>query len=204
VIERPIALVILLFASLQCSCSKEDGHPSIADTSRGPVPEDVLLMDHHLVRGMSIDETRLPCSDGQTRVLGPRDALQLVTFTTVGDCSACQPHLAGVAALAKSRLGVNHLFVTYAGRTEVGTVKRAYAEITSDPICWDETGQLWDHYRISHTPVTVLLRSGVIVYLNDGPLTDHENAARFEANVHYFVVAYRSSAESATAGTGRR
>lgn len=140
----------------------------------------MAVNDHGgIVVGLSIDETPLPCNDGQLRVIAPRKLSQLITFTSVGDCSACEQHLAGLDSLSRlKQLPVPHVYVAYSAPSNRSADSRAYASVISDPVCWDEKGALWDEYNISHTPVSVLVFDGRVLLMHDTPLVAAEDRQR--------------------------
>ncbi|MEA3244534.1 MAG: hypothetical protein U9Q74_00110 [Gemmatimonadota bacterium] len=97
-----------------------------------------------------------------------------MTFTTPGDCSACQPHLAGLDLLDRSQAWpVPHIYVSYTTKATRNGASREYKRVLHEPVCWDEGGALWTANDIRHTPVTALLRDGYVVLLHDAPLAAH-------------------------------
>jgi hypothetical protein len=181
--------LLYVIASLTLySCARwRDGAKStqIAAAERAPTPE--VLVQHGLQVGDSIATVSLRCADGIPRVIAPKLQLQLITFSTLGDCSACHAHISGLESLLRSgRISVNHLYVSFAATSEQPSAIRAYRLVTNQPVCWDGEGSLWDRYHISHTPVTVLLDGGSIVFMNDVPLTSADAQQRFVEALTYF------------------
>lgn len=170
----------LLFLSASC-----DSPPSFQQRRpverKGSAPQHKMAVNNHggVIVGLRIDEIPLLCDDGQVRIVAPRKLAQLVTFTSVGDCSACEMHLAGLDSLSKlKQLPVPHVYVAYSAAAARKADSRAYAAVISEPVCWDETGALWDKYNISHTPVSLLVSDGRVVLLHDTPLVTAEDRQR--------------------------
>lgn len=122
------------------------------------------------------------------------NAYQFITFTSPGDCSSCQPHLAGLDSLARrEEMIVPHFFVAYLGGTTPEAASRLYEGFVRGPICWDRDGLLWDKYNIGHTPVTALLKDGLIVLLHDAPLASPQDRQQLLDSMRILVPAARLS-----------
>lgn len=143
-----------------------------------------LLFEHGLRVGRMIAPVTLECSDGRVRTLGAGRTVQLITFSTAGECSECSRHLRGLEQLYRTRqLPGMQFVVAYAPPARQTALLAAYQTYTSRPICFDATGALWKAYDISHTPVTALIRDGRIRYLDDAPLESPAELAAFRRAV---------------------
>lgn len=143
-----------------------------------------LLFEHGLRVGQMIAPLTLECSDGRVRTLGGGNAVQLVTFSTAGECSECNRHLSGLEQLYRThQLPGVQFVVAYAPPARQTALLAAYQPYTSRPICFDATGALWKAYDISHTPVTALIRNSRVRYLDDAPLESPAELAAFRRAV---------------------
>jgi len=158
-----------LVALVHCAQPSSDRSSAVRDSL--PARSPFLLQGHGgLTAGIAITKVRLTCDDGVQRVLG-EDEVQLVTFTTPGDCSSCQSHLAGLELMTRHRqMPLDHYFVAYAPRSTRTVDLRAYRRLVTGRLCWDEHGALWDRHNVSHTPVTALMRHDTVLLLHDAPL----------------------------------
>lgn len=129
------------------------------------------VRQHGIVIGDSFARVPLWCDPGGLRDF-PSDAeFELVTFSTPSDCSACLPHLAGLDTLqALGRLPTRNYYVVWAPGRDSASVIRTYRSITSRTVCLDRSGLLWHKHGIGQTPVSVGVKEGRVVYLNDLPL----------------------------------
>ncbi|MBL0938581.1 MAG: hypothetical protein IBJ03_06790 [Gemmatimonadaceae bacterium] len=139
-----------------------------------------MTMAHGIAIDAQIEETSLDCGDEGTRQLAPRSGVQLITFSTPYDCSACTPHLAALDSLKKQgMLPEGDAMVLWApGENldhEVGMVRGK----THRTVCVDQKGMMWDRHDLQHTPVTVLLVDGRVVYMNDRLLDSESQRAAF-------------------------
>jgi hypothetical protein len=113
----------------------------------------------------------LSCSDGRSRELAAADSVQLVTFWTVNDCSTCSRHLEGLeTAWRKAEISLDQFVVTYETGARRPEVLRIHQAGSTRPLCIDTAAKFWDKYDIRHTPVTILIGNGRVVYMNDLPL----------------------------------
>ena len=167
---------LYLLAALVCACA--DAHSRTAEA-----PHSHVINDHKIRVGDTLSAVTVDCN-GTRRIVGRPGSVQLVTFSTKGDCTACLPHLAGLEQVLERRaLAIETFHVTYASNAELASVREAYRAITHRAVCVDEHATLWDKYNISHTPVTVLLRSGEVVYMHDMPLVSDAAQKTFEADL---------------------
>ncbi len=140
----------------------------------------LTLTRHGLAVGEAIQPVRLECDDARSRIVAPLEIPQLVTFTTPGDCSACETHLAGVEMLLSDNSPIpEHVWVAYPADVDSNAASEQYRLITRFPICWDRAGAMWTRYNISHTPFTVLLRNGKVLLIDDASLARPSERARF-------------------------
>lgn len=153
-----------------------------------------LLNAHGIELGDTVPKVMLACTDGKRRLVGSDTRLQLVTFSTMSDCSACTPHLAGLDALwqANRLPAVDQLVVAYAPTGQRTTALKAYGSRTPRPVCFDTSGVYWSAESISHTPVTVLLSRGVVVYEHDAPLGTDEERQRLIRDIDKLAASARS------------
>lgn len=85
-----------------------------------------------------------------------------------------------------------------------GVTSAVGGEIRLDAVCIDSDGLFWQQLGLSHTPVTVLLRDGVIVYMDDAPLASEAQIGRFLSDVEYYALPSDSSPASRSAATEMR
>ena len=151
-----------------------------------------LLNEHGIRLGDRLRPVRLPCTDGRSRTVADSPAVQVVTFSTSGDCSASIRHLSGLEEIWRGRRlapgQVDQFFVTYTLPARQAEVLAQYAATGTRPVCIDQGGMLWTAHDISHTPVTVLLGHGRIIYAHDAPLDSPDARAEF---VHAITVLAR-------------
>lgn len=138
-------------------------------------------MYHGLRVGDTITPVQLPCSDGQSRLLGATSRSELVTFATASDCASCSLVLHGLDTVWRERpRGLEMFFVSYTDVHSEPAALRSFTAETAQPVCFDTTGQLWRRYDISHTPFTLFVHSGVVVFGYDQGLdspTEQQNFA---------------------------
>jgi len=163
-------LIALLLFPVSCSVA-------------GPVGESRAKMDHGIDLGAKVAPTALWCRDGSGRRVGESGKLQIVTFATPYDCSACTPHLDGVPkVVGGTGLAVYAFTVMWAPNRKV--LERQIAQVAPDlPICVNEDGSLWEQHNLLHTPFTAVLNDGVVVYLNDSNLQTEEERHQFAADL---------------------
>lgn len=196
-----VAGIAAIVAAWGCGPSHDaDQAGSSREGEEGAEPRAATGADHGVRVGTAMSSRALACTDKVQRRLAPSQGLQLATFTSLGDCSACMPHLQGIARLVRSNVvPMGHVFVVYAPQENWWTTLRAYRRIGADPVCWDPSGYVWSRYGIAHTPVTVLLRDGVIVYVHDGPLDLGPTRQRFELDLRYYADQYAAGTAQARA-----
>jgi hypothetical protein len=126
--------------------------------------------------------------DGQPDWLGSAEQTQLITFATAKDCSSCETHMSGLNDLrGKDSLPVKDMVVLWA---EPGTASSELARARAHSnrrVCSDVRGEAWDHYNLQHTPVTLVLQHGRILYLHDGPLISTEDRTQFVSDLHRYA-----------------
>lgn len=168
-----------VFALVVLMCTACGGRSDARSAKESDEPR-LLRLTHGLSSGDVIALQNMRCADGVVRKLGASEQLQLVTFSTVSDCAECDRHLNGLEQLYREhKLPGEALIVTYAPPARQAEIVTAYRVRTSRPICFDETGALWTAHDISHTPVTVLIRNGKVLYLDDAPLETEQEVAQF-------------------------
>ncbi len=140
-------------------------------------------MAHGIEIGQQVQPTSVRCGDGEQREVGTKDRIQIVTFATPYDCYTCSAHLGGLPESKVLRSShVEAFVVVWAPQSKLAT--REFKKISEKyTVCVDERGALWDAHAISHTPVTVALRGGEVVYLNDQPLIQPEKLKQFESDL---------------------
>ncbi|HEY4304668.1 MAG TPA: hypothetical protein VGM82_09385 [Gemmatimonadaceae bacterium] len=149
-----------------------------------PLAGEAQLVDHGLISGQLMVSPQLDCSDDSSRSIGERAGVQLLTFSNSGDCSECDRHWFGLEKLSRDNaLAVPPFIVSFASQAQRAEAALQYAAWSRQPVCFDESGVLWSRYNISHTPVTVLLSHGRILYLNDAPLVDSVAASQFRDTI---------------------
>jgi hypothetical protein len=147
-----------------------------------------LLYEHGIAVGDMVEPITVPCSDSTQRVVADTTSLQLVTITSVDDyCAECHRHLLGLDAVARlTQLGDTGFFLTYAPPARQAEIVKAYRAKTSQPVCFDQVGAMWEKYNLRHTPVTLLLLRGRVVYAHDTPLDDSTSRADMVAAISWF------------------
>ncbi len=141
-------------------------------------------MEHGLAPGAALTAIRLPCLPHGARILGARGQTQIVTFVTPFDCSACAPHLAAIPELVRRAGAASSAFLV-AWAPNPATISRGLDTPAGAglPVCVDRTGSLWDRYDLLHTPFTVVVRNGVVVYVNDATFPSAASRAEFVEDV---------------------
>jgi hypothetical protein len=160
-------------------CTACEGH-SDARTVVNESMDRPLRFAHGLSTGDVIAVQRMPCADGVVRTIGSSERVQLVTFSTTGDCTQCDRHLMGLEQLYRQRILPDEaMIVMYAPPARQVEVLAGFRMRTARPICFDETGALWTVHDISYTPFTALIRNGQVVYLDDAPLETDQDLLAF-------------------------
>lgn len=166
------ACVMLSVAATLSAC----GRPAV----RAREPTSHVDNDHGFHVGDSVAQATFECLKTPERTIGTVGSLQLVTFSTSADCSMCIAHLSGLEAIAKERRGPpDDFIVTWSPKGSMAEIARNYTAASSRDVCVDRTGALWDELNIQHTPVTVVLGSGRIMYMNDRALVSDSSQIRF-------------------------
>lgn len=161
----PLVLGIAWLGLIACG---EPGRSPVADVSHS---RDRASRNHGIRVGDAVASQDLECTDGEIREVGRAGREQLVTFATVGDCSDCDRHLAGLSAIWQQRaISMDQFVVAYVPTARRPEALRGVLRSVRQPICFDGVGALWMAYDITHTPVTAFVRSGRVVYMADGPL----------------------------------
>ena len=169
-IGRSAAFAIVLCAATACGANE--------------LPSSHVANDHKISVGDSIAPLALTCAGGATRVVADPAKVQLVTVSTASDCSTCLSHLAGLEnILEHDPIHIETFYVSWVPPEQQRGAMIAYHTVTTRLVCFDERGVLWDKYNVSHTPVTVLLRHGRIVYMHDMPLISEPSQQTFLADL---------------------
>jgi hypothetical protein len=178
-VRRPYATMLLPVA-LALACGV------VAACAASDLPPESHVINQHVIKvGDVITPTRLRCHAGADRIVANPSEIQLITFSTPNDCSACVPHLAGLEeVLKRAPVHIDNFYVSWAPPAETTSAIASYRAFSNRAVCFDEAGALWDTYNISHTPITVVLRRGQIVYMHDMPLTKPEPQEIFLADLH--------------------
>jgi hypothetical protein len=147
-----------------------------------------VLNEHGISVGDTLDMMQLACDDNVKRAVAAPGYAQIITFSSPGDCSMCQQHLAGLEQLASSgRLPIEHFYVVFSPSMSRARSARAYRTISEQPVCWDDAGVYWQQHSIAHTPFTVLLLEGRIALMHDAPLLTPSGQQRLLDSVAVYV-----------------
>lgn len=129
------------------------------------------LLDHGLRIGTHLQRVVVGCENGTDRRTAPAVGIQLITFSSVGDCSECDRHWRGLDVYARSRPpAIDQFVVALVSSASEEALSASYHARTTLPVCFDEDGVLWSSHNLSHTPVTALVVNGTIAYLDDAQL----------------------------------
>jgi hypothetical protein len=170
---RRLELAWLAIAAVLCTgCS--DAAATVQSRTR---------MDHGVTLGERIAATAVKCLDGTQRNVGAKEQMQIVTFATPFDCSECTPHLVGTPEVVKRAGLAQHAFwVVWSPNMK--SLERSVASKRPElPVCVNEDGGLWDRHDVVHTPFTVVLRNGSVVYMHDGMMSSAQEKAKFAADL---------------------
>lgn len=174
---RSSAIVIRLLAGLVC----------IGCSSTETVGRSRARMEHGVALGTRMRPTPLQCFGAGGRVVAAAGQFQIVTFATPYDCSSCTPHLDGVPeVVGKAGLSA-HAFTTVWAPSMKAVERQVRHRARKQATCVDEDGSLWEEHNMLHTPFTVVLRDGVIVYLHDGNLQSAEEREQLAADLREIV-----------------
>jgi hypothetical protein len=161
-----IAPFVVMVLSLACSPNR--------------VPQSHVVNAHGLAVGDSIEPLALTCREGGDRRIAAPNEVQLITLSTAGDCSACLTHLAGLEQLLVTKqVTAPQFYVSWATTAQIPSAMIAYRATTIRPVCFDTSGTLWDSHNVSHTPVTVVIRNGRVLYMHDMPLISASSQRQF-------------------------
>lgn len=173
--SRTISYAVVIFAAQIIACG---------DARRSVHVDSPLAFDHGVNVGDRLTPANLACDDNQSRKVAALGKTQLVTFWTIDDCSDCSRHLQGLETVWKrSEIPVEQFVVTYATPSRAAEVLRLHAVGSTRPLCMDTSARYWDKYDMRHTPVTMLLRSGRVAFMDDMPLDSDERRAEFVSRV---------------------
>lgn len=164
------AVVAVATAGILSMCAS----PNSGDS--GPSAESLALardVDHGVHAGTALTPLSLDCSDGRKRMVGDPNASHVVTLATSGDCAQCNRHWQGITALFERNAARGHQYAIVnappSHTAEATAHMRGYSDI---PVCFDTAGVLWSNHNVSHTPVTLVVQNGRVVYVN-GEALDH-------------------------------
>jgi hypothetical protein len=141
-------------------------------------------MEHGIHPGEQMVAASLSCMTGGERTLADPSAVQVVTFATPYDCSACSPHMALVPRVLRRVNASDRAFVVVWAPNRASlahSLGRARSEL---PVCLDEKGVYWDRHNIQHTPFTVVIDHGRVVYTNDATLQNRATVERFTRDLN--------------------
>lgn len=178
--NRSLAAFVLLIAG--CTVSAAERTPDMLTISRA-------YMEHGVALGQAVPLTPLSCSDSTARRVADPDALQMITFaTTNDDCTVCNLHLKSLGGVRWNDLPELEPFIVAWGtsRKRLAQLESGLSDtlgLTFPPVCIDQKGVLWDSLNVSHTPFSVILRNGRIIYLHDATLTEAVVGEQFYADV---------------------
>ncbi|MBB4635175.1 TlpA family protein disulfide reductase [Longimicrobium terrae] len=160
-------------------------------------------MEHGISPGDAVASVKVPCMSGPDREVAEKNKLQVVTFATPYDCSACTPHMAGVPRVLR------HINEDQKGFVVVWSpnkkmLQRSLGQAKSDlPICIDEAGVFWDRHDIQHTPFTVVIDDGRVVYTTDAVFTQRDTEEKFARDLKV-LIARSASARAPSRSTASR
>jgi hypothetical protein len=151
-------------------------------------------MEHGISPGDVLTSAQVSCMSGPDRQVAAKHQVQVVTFATPFDCSACTPHMVGVPRVLQ-QVGEeqNGFVVVWSPNRRM--LQHSLGTAESDlPVCVDEKGVFWDRYDIQHTPFTVVIDDGRVVYTTDAVFTNRDTEEKFARDLR--VLFARSAAES--------
>ena len=144
---------------------------------------------HGVHLGQRMGPLTVQCPAGAL-VVGAPAQTQLITFATESDCWACQAHIAGMEAIYQSgAVSVTNAVVFWTPRGERRDPRVVHARPNARPVCLDDAAALFDRYGIEHTPVTVLLRDGRVLYMHDRPLASVTAQSKVVSDLQVYGVA---------------
>lgn len=127
--------------------------------------------EHTIQVGDTLPRLELACTDGTHATIGRGQGLQIVTISTPGECSTCEPHMTGLERLYRDgRLPAPAFIVYWSGQAEAARVASDYRNAYRQPTCRDSAGAWFAGGRITHTPVTAVMKDGRILLLDDAPI----------------------------------
>lgn len=178
--NRSLAALVLLTAG--CTLFAAERTPDALTISRA-------YMEHGVTLGQAVPLTPLSCSDSTARRVGDPDALQMITFATSYDgCTVCNLHLKSLGSIRWRQLPDVDPFIVAWGpsRKRLVQLESGLSDtlgLTFPSVCIDRKGVLWDSLNVSHTPFSVIVRNGRIIYLHDADLTPAAVGEQFYADV---------------------
>jgi len=169
---QPLKLfVCFCFWGCTASAGREPDVPSTTNQQ--------TVNKHNVLVGDSVPQTSLTCFPGGRHGF-PSQGFELITFSSLGDCSACLPHLKGLEQIiASGAVGRSAYFIVWAPRSQWQSNVTAYHQWSQRPVCFDDADRTWDAMRIAHTPVTVVVGASRVMYMNDLPLEEPRAQAQF-------------------------
>jgi len=157
---------------------------AVSGATRGASAQDddriraVDVGEHGVQIGAAVPRTAVTCDDSTTTIGSA--PIELITFSTPQDCSACSEHLAGLETLSvHGKLPARDVVVLWAPGEDLERNVAHLRRTMHRKLCIDPPGDLWDRLDVSHTPFTILVRRDTIVYVNDSRLTSPLHAADF-------------------------
>lgn len=141
---------------------------------------------HGLELGQRLSKVIIDCPSGRLVLAGASDT-QLITLATLRDCSACEAHMIGLDELKRQgRLPPDEYLVVWPQPGTSAHELEGYTRQTARRVCVDSAGHFWDRFNVQHTPVTLVVKDGRIVYLDDRPLLSGPSIAAFLTGIGHF------------------
>jgi hypothetical protein len=140
-------------------------------------------MEHGVVPGTRLAATPVRCLHGPPREVGARGKRQIVTFATPFDCSRCTPHMSNVPRVLREMKLDSLAFVVVWSPKPRGVEQEMGRARSELPVCVNDDGSLWDRYDVLHTPFTVVLEDGRVVYSNDATFLHPKAEQDFRADL---------------------
>lgn len=179
---RKSRLVVVVLLTAGCTVSAAERIPDTLTISRA-------YMEHGVALGQAVPLTPLSCSDSTTRRVGDPNAIQMITFATTYDgCTICNLHLKSLGGVRWKELPKLEPFIVAWGPSpkRLAQLESGVSDtlgLTFPSVCIDRKGVLWDSLNVSHTPFSVIVRNGRIIYLHDAALTSAAVGEQFYADV---------------------
>ncbi len=154
---RRMLRALSLTGILCLACARKPGSP-ISKTT----------MAHGLSLGTTMHESQVSCLDGTRATVSPARGKQLLTFATLRDCASCATHLGLFEMLREDRgLPDDDILLVMVDRPPDMRTRQFLAKHSRRRVCLESTGDIWTRYDISHTPFTIGLSDGAVVYITD-------------------------------------